>query len=72
MKKYLINGLTLLTSAMICVQAPVSVLAKNITDTQSETYSLAVQAEDYGIDSHTFDSTTVNDQIEEQVKSLYR
>ena len=30
------------------------------------------QAEDYGIDSHTFDSTTVNDQIEEQVKSLYR
>lgn len=30
------------------------------------------QAEDYGIDSHTFDSITVNDQIEEQVKSLYR
>ena len=30
------------------------------------------QAEDYGIDSHTIDSTTVNDQIEEQVKSLYR
>ena len=30
------------------------------------------QAEDYGIDSHTFYSITVNDQIEEQVKSLYR
>ena len=41
---------------MICVQAPVSVLAKNITDTQSETYSLAVQAEDYGISQHTQDN----------------
>ena len=30
------------------------------------------QAEYYGIDSHTINGVTVNDQIEEQVKSLYR
>ncbi len=44
--------------------------------TSGENYNFCTiygnQAENYGIDSHTIDSTTVNDQIEEQVKSLYR